>query len=68
MAHLATWVEQGEDISGIYHLLELHYDNRLSAVDARKVLSTYKILKSSNLADGVSHILDLATRVSTHVP
>ena len=67
-AHLASWVEQGEDISGIYHLLELHYDSRLSAVDARKVLSTYKILKSSNLADGVSHILDLATRVSTHVP
>ena len=38
--HLASWVEQGEDISGIYHLLELHYDSRLSAVDARKVLST----------------------------
>ena len=66
--HLASWVEQGEDISGIYHLLELHYNSRLSAVDARKVLSTYKIPKSSNLADGVSHILDLATRVSTHVP
>ena len=67
-AHVASWIEQGEDVSGIYHMLELHYDSRLSAVDARKFLSSYRIPKSSNLAEGVTHILDLATRVSTHVP
>ena len=67
-AHLASWIEQGEDVSGLYHMLELHYDSRLSAVDARKILSTYRIPKSSNLAEGITHILDLATRVSTHVP
>ena len=67
-AHMLSWLEQGEDVSSVYHLLALHYDNRLTALDARKQLSSYKIPKSTNLADGISHILDLATRASTSVP
>ena len=60
--------EQGEDVSSVYHLLALHYDSRLTALDAKKQLNSYRIPRGTNLADGISHILDLATRVSTSVP
>ena len=65
---MLSWIEQGEDVSSIYHLLCLHYDNRLTALDAKKQLNYYKIPKNSNLADGMAHILNLAARASTSVP
>ena len=67
-SHMLSWIEQGEDVSSIYHLLCLHYDNRLTALDAKKQLNYYKIPKNSNLADGMAHILNLAARASTSVP
>ena len=67
-SHMLSWIEQGEDVSSIYHLLCLHYDNRLTALDAKKQLNYYRIPKNSNLADGMAHILNLAARASTSVP
>ena len=67
-SHMLSWLDQGEDVSSIYHLLGLHYDNRLTSNEAKKQLNYYKISKSSNLADGVAKILDLAARASTSIP
>ena len=66
-AHMLAWLKQGEDVSSVYHLLALHYDSRLTALDAKKQLNSYRIPRGTNLADGISHILALATRVSTSV-
>ena len=43
-AHMLAWLEQGEDVSSVYHLLALHYDSRLTAL--------YSMLGSSLTATG----------------
>ena len=65
---LLDWIEAGESIESILHLLSLHFDQRTTPAEARRQLYVYKIPKTMNLAEGVAHIMDLAQRVATQFP
>ena len=65
---LLDWIEAGESIESIYHLLGLHFDQRTTPAEARRQLYIYRIPKTMNLAEGVAHIMDLAQRVATQFP
>ena len=65
---LLEWITNGLDMSSIYHNFTLHFDKRLTADEARMQINAYRAPKSSNLADVLSHIMMLGSRISAVMP
>ena len=61
---LAEWIDNGLDMSSIYHNFTLHFDKRLTAEEARALINVYRAPKNSNLAEVISHLMMLGSRIS----
>ena len=65
---IMNWIANGESADSIFHLLGMHFDDRLSPPEARAALYAYKFAKTTRYTNGISHILDLAARVASQIP
>jgi hypothetical protein len=65
---LLEWASNGESIETLYHSLLTHFDTRLTPGEAKAQLFSYRIPKTSNLAEAVAHIMDLAGRAASSLP
>ena len=65
---LKEWIDNGQNMSSIFHSLTLHFDKRLSAEEARVQLAIYNAPKTANLADVIAHIQLLVGRISIGLP
>jgi len=65
---LLGFIANGDSVEAICHNLALHFDTRLSIPDAKKALSSYKAMKNHNFAEVASHIMHLASRISSEMP
>jgi len=61
---LAEWIANGLDMSSIYHNFTLHFDKRLTADEARAQINVYRAPKNANLAEVISHLMMLGSRIS----
>jgi len=65
---LLEWLSNGDDPSTIYYQFGLHFDHRLTASEARKQLYSYKVPKSTNMTEAISHVMNLSARACTNLP
>lgn len=65
---LSEYINFGYSIEDIYFSLTTLYDDRISAGDARKLISSYTIPKSSTLTKALGSIMHLASRVASQIP
>jgi hypothetical protein len=65
---LTEWASNGESVETLYHGLLTHYDVRLTPGEAKSLLFSYRIPRTSNLSEAVAHIMDLAGRAASSLP
>lgn len=65
---LSETIHHEKDVSNIYHSLMCMFDTRLSSSSARKILSSYKASRNTNLTKVQSYILEIASRIASALP
>jgi hypothetical protein len=67
-AILTDYLTTGESIESIYHLFMLNFDKRITPLEAKLQLNTYKAQKNQNLAKVTTHISQLSVRANSILP
>jgi hypothetical protein len=65
---LLEWLSTDSDLDSVYHQFTLYFDTRVSSVDAKKILVSYKAPKTSSLHEMQAYIMELCQRAVEEVP
>jgi hypothetical protein len=67
-AILTDYLTTGESVESIYHLFMLNFDKRITPLEAKMQLNSFKATKNQNLAKVTTHISQLAVRANSILP
>jgi hypothetical protein len=67
-AILMDYLTTGESFESIYHLFMLNFDKRITPLEAKMQLNSFKATKSQNLAKVTTQISQLAVRANSILP
>jgi hypothetical protein len=67
-AILTDYLTTGESVKSIYHLFMLNFDKRITPLEAKMQLNSFKATKSQNLAKVTTQISQLAVRANSILP